>query len=291
MNTETIDKLYKEHIAHDELPKEFQIGMECFLDALKAQSAATPPDVEQAKWVRASERMPDNDSPVYCKIDDETKRIGNFYEREGVKYFHVQCLTDWNIHESLFHGLKWLDETNQSTALQEALPKEGWIKAIQQLPPYTDDLFFCKWGAEKFVKSGKELNDSPRRTYEWLYQAGQSAVQDATPKQLIRTIEVLVENNQLRRLLSEITGIGNYSNVDDFKKYSKHAAKLLQELSALRSELSAAQAQAKALSAIKKGLETSLTEALEENKKLRALGNSAITPPESGEQTKAGGIK
>jgi hypothetical protein len=43
---------------------------------------------------------------------------------------------------------------------------------------------------------------------------------------------------------------------------------LFSQLSTLRSELSAAQAQAKALSAIKKGLETSLTEALEENKKL-----------------------
>lgn len=98
-------------------PSEIVTWFEKFASSGREQTPAAGEG--EPRWVRASERIPDNDNLVHCLIDGETKRMGHFFEKEGVMYCFVNGPVHWEIHESLFHNLKWLDTAETPSDYKE----------------------------------------------------------------------------------------------------------------------------------------------------------------------------
>lgn len=74
-------------------------------------------------WVKANVRIPKDDKPVHCKIDNDTKRMGNFYNDEnGRLKFYVQGMADnFTINSDKFNRLEWLDESDQQLFTREQI--------------------------------------------------------------------------------------------------------------------------------------------------------------------------
>lgn len=71
-----------------------------------------------AVWVKASERLPEFDSPLPLKIDS-LYRMGNFYHEEGKNKLYVQGPEPYILYEDKFGGVEWLDESGTPTAGRE----------------------------------------------------------------------------------------------------------------------------------------------------------------------------
>jgi len=86
------------------------------------------------KWVKASERLPDSDKVFPIKIDGETIRLGNFFEKEEFIWLNVQHFQgDYRVSPLHFEGIEWLDESAPSQGLpfikaSERLPEKGKYK-------------------------------------------------------------------------------------------------------------------------------------------------------------------
>lgn len=74
--------------------------------------------VERPMWVKASERLPEFDSPLPLKIDS-LYRMGNFYHEEGKNKLYVQGPEPYILYEDKFGGVEWLDESGTPTAGRE----------------------------------------------------------------------------------------------------------------------------------------------------------------------------
>lgn len=75
-------------------------------------------------WVKASERLPDNDSLMYLKIDGESKRLGIFFVEDSRFLFNIAGY-DFIIDSDKFENLEWLDEN-----ITPVNSQEDWIKRL-----------------------------------------------------------------------------------------------------------------------------------------------------------------
>lgn len=101
------------------------------------------------RWVKASERLPNSDDPgLHFRLNGR-KVNGNFYQEEGMDFFHVSQKTheDFSISAKC-ETLEWLEETDAPAARPTETPVSGevpadvmeWIKTTcKEMYPYVYD--------------------------------------------------------------------------------------------------------------------------------------------------------
>jgi hypothetical protein len=97
------------------------------------------------KFIKASERLPNSDSPQYhFRVDGWNKINGNFFDNEnGEAAFSVMgngCFEDYIIPKEKFSQIEWLDESTPSFTREDM---KGFAEWVEDNYVWHEDV--CRW--------------------------------------------------------------------------------------------------------------------------------------------------